>query len=258
MIGDSDQIRADIQKAAGILRNARNAVILTGAGFSTPSGVPDFRSAGTGLWTRYLPMEVASLSTFRYNPELFFAWLRPLASHMLGAQPNAAHLAIARLEQAGYIKTIITQNIDALHQRAGSKNILEVHGTLNTLTCIGCYKQYLSEGLIEPYLNEGTIPLCPKCHHILKPDVILFEEQLPVRTWMKAQEACNKADAILVAGTSLEVMPSAGLPMRAVENGAALMIVNRTETYIDVRANFIFRGDVADIIPRLAEEVLHD
>src|SRR5512140_3100108 len=154
-MGGLQEIEQSVKQAAELIRSAKKVVVLTGAGFSTPSGVPDFRSAGTGLWTRYLPMEVASLSTFRYNPELFFEWLRPLASHMLSAQPNLAHLALARLEQAGYVKAIITQNIDALHTRAGSKNVLEVHGTLNTLTCIYCYQQFPSSGIIHSYLEEG-------------------------------------------------------------------------------------------------------
>jgi NAD-dependent deacetylase len=223
---------------------------------STSSGVPDFRSTGSGLWTRYLPMEVASLSTFRYDPEKFFAWLRPLASHMLSALPNPGHLALAELEHAGYLKTLVTQNIDALHQRAGSDNILEIHGTLNTLTCAVCYKKYFSTGIIESYIRDGAIPHCSACKGLLKPDVILFEEQLPVRTWHKALHACRTCDLLLVAGTSLEVMPSAGLPMRAVENGAHLILVNRTETYIDVRADVILRGDVAEIIPQIAAEVI--
>jgi NAD-dependent deacetylase len=245
-----------LKQAAVLIKKARNGVVLTGAGISTPSGVPDFRSAGSGLWTRYLPMEVASLSTFRYDPEKFFAWLHPLASHMLGAQPNAAHNALQRLEKAGYITTIITQNIDGLHSRAGSKNVLEVHGTFNTLTCVSCFTKHESKDHIDPYLKDGTIPRCPHCQKILKPDVILFEEQLPAKTWIKAQEAAQKCDLMIVAGTSLEVMPSAGLPMRAVENGAPLIIINRTETYIDVRAQVVIKMDVAEALPSIAAEVL--
>ncbi len=251
-----EEIRLKIQRAAGLLRNSRQAVALTGAGFSTPSGIPDFRSAGSGLWTRYLPMEVASLSTFRYDPEKFFAWLRPLASHMLTARPNAAHQALVDLEKSGYITTIITQNIDGLHTRAGAKNVLEVHGTLNTLTCASCYRQYQAGGIIESYLEEGTIPRCPACQGILKPDVILFEEQLPVRTWMKAEEASKSCDLMIVAGTSLEVMPSAGLPARAVEHGAHLILVNRSSTYIDARADVLIQEDVSLIVPRIAAEIL--
>ena len=252
------EVRSKIQRAAGLIRKSRQSVVLTGAGFSTPSGIPDFRTAGSGLWTRFLPMEVASLSTFRYDPDKFFTWLRPLASHMLTALPNAAHLALADLEKSGYFTTIITQNIDGLHTRAGSKNVLEVHGTLNTLTCVGCYRQYQAGGLMEIYLEEGRIPRCPDCKSILKPDVILFEEQLPVRTWMKAEEASKACDLMLVAGTSLEVMPSAALPLKAVEHGAHLILVNRTPTYIDVRADILIEGDVSAVIPLIAGELLAD
>jgi NAD-dependent deacetylase len=246
----------DIQRAARLIKASKRAVVLTGAGFSTPSGIPDFRTPGSGLWARYLPMEVASLSTFRYDPEKFFAWLRPLASHMLRAKPNLAHEALAELENNGYINTIITQNIDFLHQRAGSKNVLEVHGTFNTLTCVGCYHQFQSAGFIDAFIEEGTIPRCPGCQNLLKPDVILFEEQLPVRTWIQAEEASSTCDLMLVAGTSLEVMPSAGLPVKALDNGAHLVLVNKAPTYVDERADLIFMNDVADIIPRIAMEIL--
>jgi NAD-dependent deacetylase len=256
MIRITPELREAIRRAADLLTSASRAVALTGAGYSTPSGVPDFRSAGSGLWTRYLPMEVASLSAFRYNPERFFAWLHPLASHMLSALPNPAHLALSKLEQTGYIKTIITQNIDGLHTRAGSRDVLEIHGTLNSLTCTSCYRQYSSTDFIQDYLEKMSIPRCMDCNNVLKPDVILFEEQLPVKVWTKAQDACRTCDLLLVAGTSLEVMPSARLPLQAVENGARLIIINRMDTYIDIRADVLIKEDVAEVIPRIAEEVL--
>lgn len=245
-----------ISQASDLIRQAKHMIALTGAGISTPSGIPDFRSQGSGLWTKYLPMEVASLTTFRTNPELFFSWLHPFASHLLLAVPNAAHLALADLEQAGILKTIITQNIDALHTRSGARQVLEVHGTLNTLTCVSCYRQYPSVGIIDDYIDNMTIPRCQLCNGILKPDVILYEEQLPMRTWLKAEEATHNCDLILVAGTSLEVMPSARLPVDALSHGARLVIVNHTATYVDVRADVILRGDVAQILPQLAREVL--
>jgi NAD-dependent deacetylase len=248
--------REAVRHAVTLIRNSKRAIVLTGAGFSTPSGIPDFRSAGSGLWTRYLPMEVASLSTFRHDPEKFFAWLRPLASHMLSAVPNDAHKGLARLEQNGCIRAIITQNIDALHSRAGSNNVLEVHGTLNSLTCTGCYHHFKSIGIIEPYIEDGSLPHCPDCGHLLKPDIILFEEQLPMDIWRRAQQEADSCDLMLIAGTSLEVMPSAGLPMRALENEARLIVVNRSSTYVDVRAYVLITGDVADIIPRITAEVL--
>jgi NAD-dependent deacetylase len=246
----------EIRQAAKLLKNAKYSVVLTGAGSSTPSGIPDFRSPGSGLWTRYLPMEVASLSAFRYDPKKFFEWLRPLASHMLNAEPNPAHKSLARLERAGYINTIITQNIDTLHQRAGSKHVLEVHGTFESLTCVQCYHQYESGNFINPYIDDGVIPQCPKCEGILKPDVVLFEEQLPIRTWLQAQNASECCDLMLIAGTSLEVMPVAGLPTRAVERGARLIIINQSETYIDPRADVLIRGDVAEYIPKIASLLL--
>lgn len=250
--------REAVRHAASLIRNSKRAIVLTGAGFSTPSGIPDFRSAGSGLWTRYLPMEVASLSTFRHDPEKFFGWLRPLASHMLSAVPNSAHKGLARLEQSGWIRVVITQNIDALHSRAGSKNVLEVHGTLYSLTCTCCYHQFRSIGIIEPYIEDGSLPHCPDCGHLLKPDIILFEEQLPVDIWRRAQHEAKSCDLMVIAGSSLEVMPSAGLPMRALENKAHLIVVNRTSTYVDVRADVLITGDVADIIPRITAEVLDD
>jgi NAD-dependent deacetylase len=124
------------------------------------------------------------------------------------------------------------------------------------MTCVGCFNQFPSQGLIEDYLKNGEIPRCPICHEILKPDVILYEEQLPVKIWYQALKASQTCDLMLVTGTSLEVMPSAGLPMKAIENGAHLILINKTDTYIDVRADIIFREDVADMIPRIAAEVL--
>ncbi len=252
----STDLRHNIEQAADLICASKHAVALSGAGISTPSGIPDFRSEGSGLWTRSDPMEVASLRVFRYHPEKFFAWMRSLALLIFQANPNPAHLALTRLEQAGYIKTIITQNIDGLHHRAGSQHVLEVHGSLQTLTCIGCYRRFDSSGFIEPYLENGEIPHCPNCNNILKPDAVLFEEQLPYRTWQQAEQASRSCDLMLVTGSSLEVLPVAGLPMRALENQAHLIIVNQTPTYIDDHADIVLRVDVAEIIPRIAEEVL--
>ncbi|HLE13300.1 MAG TPA: NAD-dependent deacylase [Anaerolineales bacterium] len=253
----STELRQDLLAAASLLRSAKKGVALTGAGISTPSGIPDFRSAGSGLWTRFDPFEVASLSAFRYRPEKFYAWMRSLAIEIVQARPNPAHLALASLEQVGLIQMVITQNIDSLHQRAGSLHVLEIHGTLQSLTCIGCYHRYGASGFLEPYLETGQIPRCPDCYQILKPDVVLFEEQLPVRAWLQAQQACESCDLLLVAGSSLEVMPVAGLPLRALEHGSHLILVNQSPTYLDERADFIFNEDVAVVLPHLVAEVQH-
>ena len=256
MIELSPEITKNIRCAADIIRQSKEAIVLTGAGISTPSGIPDFRSTDSGLWEQYDPFEVASLSAFRYQPERFFKWMRPLAINMFDAIPNDAHIGLAKLEQSGYLKTIITQNIDSLHQRAGSMNVIEIHGSLKTLTCVSCFDQYNSDDFIDTYLNDGTIPHCPACNNVLKPDVVLMGEQLPITAWQKAQDASKKCDLMIVAGSSLEVIPVATLPMRVVDNGAHLIIINRSETYINVRADVVFLEDVAEIIPLIANEVL--
>jgi NAD-dependent deacetylase len=246
-----------IEDAAVLIRRAERAVVLTGAGISTPSGIPDFRSEGTGLWSRDEPLEVASLTTFRTAPERFFQWFHPLARRILIAQPNAAHLALAKFEGSGQLRTIITQNIDGLHQKAGSQHVIEMHGTLRTLSCANCFKQFAAEPFLQPYLEEGKIPQCLSCNGILKPDVILFGEQLPQSAWYEAQRAARQCDLMVVAGSSLEVLPVAGLPMQALDRGAHLIIINNTPTYLNVRADIVIMDDVAATIPEIAKRVFH-
>ncbi len=250
-------VQDGIEFAAELFRRAKRAVVLTGAGISTPSGIPDFRSEGTGLWSRDEPMEVASLTTFRTNPEKFYAWFRPLASQIFDAKPNRAHFALAQLEQAGHIRSVATQNIDMLHQKAGSKKVIELHGTSATLSCTQCFHQWESSPYLKPFVEKGEIPHCPNCGAVLKPDVILFGEQLPQKAWFEAQRDSRACDLMVVAGSSLEVMPVAGLPMQALDRGAHLVIINNTPTYLDVRADSVLRGDVAEIIPAIAEQVTH-
>ena len=246
-----------IEDAAELIRKAKRAVVLTGAGISTPSGIPDFRSEGTGLWSRDEPLEVASLNTFRTVPERFFEWFRPLAGQIFYANPNGAHKALAQLEEAGHILTIITQNIDALHQKAGSTCVVETHGTLRTLTCTNCYQTFEAESFLKPFIDNGTIPICSHCRAILKPDVILFGEQLPHSAWIQAQRAARSCDLMLVAGSSLEVLPVAGLPMQALDRGAHLIVINNTPTYVNVRADVVIREDVASVLPEIAKRVIH-
>jgi NAD-dependent deacetylase len=242
-----------LDDAAELFRKAKRVVALTGAGFSTPSGIPDFRSEGTGLWSRDEPMEVASLSSFRTAPERFFRWFRPLAGQIFFAKPNAAHDALADFERAGYGITILTQNIDGLHQKAGSNHVVEMHGTIRTLTCAQCYRQVSAEEHLQSYIEDGNMPRCRSCDGILKPDVILFGEQLPQSAWQEAQRAARQCDLMLVAGSSLEVLPVAGLPMQALDRGAHLIIVNNTPTYLNVRADIAILDDVAAIIPEIAK-----
>jgi NAD-dependent deacetylase len=250
------QTLTSIEYVVELLRKSQRAVVLTGAGISTPSGIPDFRSEGTGLWSRDEPMEVASLSTFRTDPERFFVWFRPLASLILNAKPNPAHIALAKLEQAKHIHSIITQNIDALHHKAGSENVIEMHGTLRTLSCTQCFHQAQAEKYLKSFVELGELPRCSECGGLMKPDAILFGEQLPQQAWYDAQRDSRQCDLMLVAGSSLEVMPVAGLPMQAIDRGAHLVILNNSATYLNVRADVAIQEDIAEIIPAIAEQVL--
>jgi NAD-dependent deacetylase len=249
-------IQEEIRFAAELLCKAEYTVIVTGAGISTPSGIPDFRSEGTGLWSHDEPLEVASLNTFRIHPEKFYAWFRPLATQIFDAKPNEAHLALARLEQKGRLNWIVTQNMDMLHQKAGSKNIIEMHGSLATLTCTQCFQKVDALPYLKPFVEQGLTPLCPDCGAVFKPDVILFGEQLPQKAWFDAQRASRACDLMIVAGSSLEVLPVAGLPMQALDRGAHLLIVNNSPTYLDVRADAVMHGDVVDIIPAIVQQAL--
>ncbi len=246
----------ELNRAARLLNVARSAIALTGAGISTPSGIPDFRSPGSGLWRHADPYEVASLTAFRYNPLKFFEWIHPLARLMVEAEPNPAHRALATLEARGLLQGVITQNIDGLQQRAGSKNVLEVHGNLRTATCISCYRRHPTGGFLRKFLETGDPPRCPSCGGVLKPDAVLFGEQLPFKVVRQAERWVEEADLLVVAGSSLEVTPVALLPLRALDAGADLIIVNQTPTYLDVRASVLFRGDVAAVLPALAERAV--
>jgi len=244
-----------IRRAAELLRRARYAVAFTGAGVSTPSGIPDFRSARSGLWEKDDPLEVASLTAFRYHPDRFYAWLRPLARTMHEARPNPAHWALAALESAGRIKMLITQNIDQLHSRAGSANVVELHGSLREAVCGRCHRHWPGAPIVERFVGDGAVPHCPDCGGVLKPDAVLMGELLPEGVVSAAFAAAHACDVMLVAGTSLEVMPAARLPYEAVTAGAHLIIINREATYLDERAEVLLRGDVADILPRLSAAV---
>jgi NAD-dependent deacetylase len=244
-----------ITQAARILRNSVCATALTGAGISTPSGIPDFRSPGSGLWELVNQFEVASLYAFQRHPEAFYEWVRPLAHLIANAVPNPAHFALAELGKMGVLKGIITQNIDGLHQRASSKVVYEIHGHLRRATCIRCYTSSSTESMIAEFLETGTIPRCANCNGVMKPDIILLGEQLPARVIVAAQQAARNSDVIIVAGSSLQVAPAGDIPLLTVEGGGKLIIVNLETTYLDDRADVIIRADVADALPRLVESI---
>jgi NAD-dependent deacetylase len=241
-----------LTRAAQLLRQANHAVAMTGAGHSTPSGIPDFRSPDSGLWTQADPLAVASLFAFRLRPAHFYKWIRPLVRLMLEAEPNPAHYALARLEAAGLLKSVITQNIDGLHQKAGSQRVHEVHGHMRQATCTRCYRVAPADSLIKEFLDRGEVPCCT-CGGVMKPNVILFGEQLPVQVLAAARQDTRVCDLMLVAGSSLTVEPVADLPLMALGHGAKLVIINYQPTHLDDRADVLIQSDVAEALPRIAE-----
>jgi NAD-dependent deacetylase len=241
-----------IQQAVQILQEASHVAALTGAGISTPSGIPDFRGTNHSLWDEVDPMTVASIYAFRKNPKIFYNWVHPLLDLILNASPNPAHQALVHLEKYGPLKAIITQNIDMLHTRAGSQNVLEVHGHLREATCLHCFTSQQAENFLPHFLATKEIPLCPHCGGVLKPNVILFGEVLPVRVLNEAQRQARLCDVLLVAGSSLAVAPAGDLPLLALATGAKLIIINKEITPLDEMADVVIHGDVVDILPQLA------
>jgi NAD-dependent deacetylase len=246
-------VQAELKRAAERLTHSEHLIAFTGAGVSTPSGIPDFRSVGVGLWTLDDPLRVASLAAFLENPDGFFKWARPLARKLSSARPNAAHAALARLEDAGILRAIITQNVDMLHQRAGSRCVLGVHGHLETLHCLSCDTSESAADYWLTFLRNGVLPRCPQCNRPLKPSAVLYGEALPHDVLRNAQQEALASDAMLVVGSSLEVMPAADLPRLAYRRGALLVIVNEQPTPLDERAEFVFRANAAHILPRLVD-----
>ncbi len=244
--------QALVAQAASLIAAARHAVALTGAGISTPSGIPDFRSPTSGLWQQADPMVVASLAGFRRDPAAFYRWLLPLARQMVEARPNPAHQALAALERAGRLAAVITQNIDGLHQTAGSQRVLELHGQARTATCLRCRTQAPTEQALLAFVATGEVPHCPACGGVLKPDVVLYGELLPVSVLQEAEREAAACDLMLVAGSSLAVTPASLLPETALEHGARLIIVNREATHLDRRAEVALHEDVAAALPAIA------
>jgi NAD-dependent deacetylase len=237
-----------IARAAELVAGARRVAALTGAGFSRPSGIPDFRSPD-GVWSRADPAEVASLRAFRRDPDGFYAWLSGLMGPILTARPNPAHTALATLEQAGLVRGVVTQNIDGLHQKAGSRRVFELHGHLRTATCLECDRQVPAEPLL-PAARRGIAPRC-SCGGAFKPDVVLFDELLPQGVFWLGRQAIVECDLLIVAGTSLEVAPVCELPLLAAARGARVVVVNLEETYLDERADAVVREDVAVALPQI-------
>lgn len=244
---ESSSISRQITELARMVRSAGKCVVLTGAGISTESGIPDFRSPGTGLWSRVDPMAVLSATAFRTTPEAFYRFIVELVETLQAARPNNGHRAIAALEKMGVVDVVVTQNIDGLHQRAGSRNVLEVHGHLRTGTCVQCGKTYDIKVVLDA-VGLGELPRCDACRGLIKPDVVLFEDPLPV-DFLLAQQAVAECDLLLAVGSSLEVAPVCYLPAMA----PRLAIINLMPTGYDVRADVVIHAKAGAVLPSLVD-----
>ena len=232
-------------RLAELLRESASTVVLTGAGISVPSGIPDFRSPGTGLWENVNPFEVAHIDAFHADTARFWRYYRPRFQELGSKRPNPAHLAIAELERRGLIDAVITQNIDRLHRAAGSERVIEVHGSIETSSCIACGASARIDE-IAGLFGEDEIAYCARCGGKVKPDVVLFGELLPETAMADASALCEGADLVLCVGTSLEVYPVAGLPSLALNRGSRLAIVTKGPTPYDRDATVRLEGDVVD------------
>jgi NAD-dependent deacetylase len=239
--------RAAAEQLAGLIRDSECTVALTGAGISVPSGIPDFRTPGTGLWEKVDPMSVATIDAFHRDTKGFWDFYRPRFHTLTDKQPNPAHEALAELERRGLLEAVITQNIDRLHHKAGSERVIEVHGSIATASCTSCAASYPLEQ-VESLFDPDGVATCASCAGKVKPDVVLFGELLPPNAIEEAEQLCTAADLLLCIGSSLEVYPVAGLPELTLEQGGRLAIVTKSSTPYDSVAAMRLDGDVADAL----------
>jgi NAD-dependent deacetylase len=240
------------QRLADLMRGSACTVALTGAGISVPSGIPDFRSPGTGLWEKVDPMEVAHIEVFHRDPKRFWSYYRPRFGMLDDKRPNRAHEVLAELESRGMLEAVITQNIDRLHRKAGSRRIVEVHGTIETSSCVACSTSYpLAE--VDSLFDAEGVARCNECGGPVKPDVVLFGELLPERAMEEAYALAQRAELMLCIGSSLEVHPVAGLPATTLAKGGAVAIVTKGATPYDSEAVVRMGGDVVEDLEALAQ-----
>jgi NAD-dependent protein deacetylase/lipoamidase len=237
-------VSARAQYLAELIRAARSAVVLTGAGVSVPSGIPDFRTPGSGLWANVDPMEVAHIDAWRRDPDRFWSFYGDRFASLVNKRPNEAHFALAELEQRGLIRAVITQNIDRLHRLAGNERLIEVHGSIEWSVCLECGGKVAIDRVVE-LLGSGA-PECVACVAPLKPDVVLFGELLPERAMAEAQALALDADLMICVGSSLEVYPVAGLPAITRGSRGRLALVTQGPTPYDSDAEVKLEGDVVE------------
>ncbi len=220
--------------------------MLTGAGVSTESGIPDFRSP-TGIWAQYDPMEYATIDAFLADPVKVWEFYARRFGVLKDARPNAAHEALAELERAGYVRAIVTQNVDRLHELAGSRDVVEVHGSIGTCSCLACGLRVSFDEVLR-MLEDAPAPVCKSCGSILKPDVVMFGELLPVAALERATQLARGAGLLRVVGSSLAVFPVADLPLEAIAAGGLLAIVNREPTPYDHDAALVIHAGAGETL----------
>ncbi|TMK23795.1 MAG: NAD-dependent deacylase [Actinobacteria bacterium] len=252
-------LAAERARLAELVREADSVVALTGAGISVPSGIPDFRTPGTGLWERVDPMEVAHIDAFREDPARFWSFYGERFATLGGKQPNPAHRALVRLEQQRLLDAVITQNVDMLHARAGTRELVEIHGSIASCSCPGCGSS-VALGAARELLRcaPDGVPRCADCGGALKPDVVLFGEMLAPEPLERARALCEQADVLLCIGSSLEVHPVAGLPALTAAAGGAVAILTRGPTPLDELAAVRLSGDVVEELEAVSEALCFD
>jgi NAD-dependent deacetylase len=234
---------ADVERLAELIRESSRTVALTGAGISVPSGIPDFRTPETGLWANVNPIEVAHIDVFERDPARFWSYYRPRFQSLGDKRANAAHEALAELERRGLLDGVITQNIDRLHSAAGSRDVVEVHGSIATSSCRDCGATYGIDE-VEALFGTDGVATCSACSGSVKPDVVLFGELLPEGAMARAQELAEGAELLICIGSSLAVHPVASLPGLSLERGGKLAIVTKGPTPYDSDAVLKLEGEV--------------
>ena len=240
-----------VERAADLLRISRRTIALTGAGISAESGIPTFRGEG-GLWTKYDPVKVSSIETFLANPTAYWEVARERGAAALAARPNPGHMALAAMERADRLEAVLTQNTDGLHQAAGSRRVIELHGSGRTVECLDCGRRE-PRGDVQARLDSEMPPRCANCGGMrLKPTVVFFGESMPVAAVQESFVLAKEADVILVVGSSLVVYPAAEIPLEAVRGGAAMIVVNAEPTPFDRLATVVIHGRAGEILPEIA------
>jgi NAD-dependent deacetylase len=243
-----------IANIARDVKSSNRVVAFTGAGISAESGIATYRGQG-GVWTKYDPNIYANINHFLSDPSYYWNFFREVRYPMISkAKPNKGHLVLAELEQMGKLTAVITQNIDELHQQAGSKLVIELHGTTRRYYCLKCSQKYDFDTVFAMAGKENPPP-CEDCSGMVRPDVVFFGENLKTEVLRKAFEEADSCDFILAIGSSLVVYPAADIPVRAKQRGAKLAIINKDETPLDQIADYVIREESGKVLPQIVDHL---